>query len=143
MSAPGVHTAGPPGGQHPAVLSRRIRDLLLLGAGGAVALVVALAIALQMPTPNILLVLAIVLGALGVIVLVSSTRYTVTLTLLALYLGLFDGPVKLESASTAASAVRNVLILAIALGMVVRLAVSGRRVRLPPLGAGLRGHRAG
>jgi hypothetical protein len=133
MSTPRVHVAGPLGGPHPAVVSRRIRDLLLLGAGVALALAIALAIALQVPKPNTLLALALILGALGVVVLASSTRYTVTLTLLALYLGLFDGPVKLESASTAASAVRNVLILAIALGMGVRLLVSRRRVSLPPL----------
>jgi hypothetical protein len=133
MSTPGAHAAGPLGEPHPAVLGRRIRGLLLPGAAGGLALAAALAVSLQVPDPNAFLALAIVLGALGVVVLAGSTRYAATLTLLALYLGLLDGPVKLESASTAASAVRNVLIFAIALGMGVRLLVGRRRVSLPPL----------
>jgi len=65
--------------------------------------------------------------------LVISTRYELTLALLVLYLGLLDGPIKLISASQAASAIRDVLILAIGLGMIVRLLASRKRVRMPPL----------
>ena len=73
------------------------------------------------------------LGAVGVLALMLSTRYEVTVTLLALYLGLLDGPVKLLSASQAASGVRDVLIAAVALGTIVRLLARRERVTLPPL----------
>ena len=115
MSTPHSRLAGPLGGLHPAVLNRRIRDLLLIGASGLIpAGDRAGRSAVEMPHPNLLA------GSrrswsesLGVVALMLSTRYEITLTLLALYLGLLDGPVKLESASQGASAIRDVLILAI------------------------------
>ena len=58
-----------------------------------------------------------ILGAAGVVALLLSTRYEVTLTVLVLYLGLLDGPVKLEVRSTAASGLRDILIISIVLGM--------------------------
>jgi len=61
-------------------------------------------------------------------------RYEVTLTVVALYLGLLDGPVKLGSGShTVGSAARDVLIASIAIGALGRLAVNRRRVELPAL----------
>jgi hypothetical protein len=80
-------------------------------------------------------VFGIILGAVGVVALLVSSRYEVTLIVLALYLGLLDGPIKLESASKASSGVRDVLILAIALGMLMRLVVRKERITLPPLSA--------
>jgi putative inorganic carbon (HCO3(-)) transporter len=133
MSTPSAHLASPIGEPHPAVLSRRINDLLLLGVSGVIVLAIALAIALQVPDPSPVVALGVILGALSIVVFVSSTHYGVTLMLLALYLGLLDGPVKLESASTAASVVRDVLIFAIALGIAVRVMVRRQRVSLPAL----------
>jgi hypothetical protein len=133
MSTPHLRLSPPLGGGHPAVRSRRIHELFLRGATALVATVVALGIALQISTPNSVLVLAIVLGVLFVSGLVISTRYELTLSLLVLYLGLLDGPIKLISASQAASAIRDVLIFAIGLGMIVRLLASRKRVQLPPL----------
>ncbi len=133
MSTPHLRLSSPIGGAHPAVLSRRIHDLLLVGATGLIPLVAALGIALELPNPNYLAVLGVTLGTLGVVALVVSPRYEVTLVLLALYFGLFDGPIKLVSASQGASAIRDVLIAAISVGALARLAVRRERVRLPPL----------
>jgi hypothetical protein len=120
-------------GVHPALLSRRLHDVLVGTFVVLVTVAAALAIVAAVPEPDPLLVLAIVLGAVGLLALLLSARYEVTLTLLALYLGLLDGPVKLLTASQAASGARNILTLAVVLGMVVRLTLSRERIRLPPL----------
>ncbi len=136
MSTPYPHLANRVGGGHPTVTSRRARERLLLCLTFLVPVVLALAISVQMPSPNVrsvLEVLVLTLGAIGVVVLVLSTRYAVTLTLLALYLGLLDGPIKLESTSRLASGFRDVLIVAIGLGMIMRLGLKRERVTLPPL----------
>jgi hypothetical protein len=134
MSSSAPRLAGPPGGSHPAVLDRRIRDALVIGVAGLLTLAGAIAIAIAVPKPNPVLTLAAALGALGLLALMINTRYEVSLGLLALYLGLLDGPVKLLSASQLASAIRDVLILAIVLAMAVRAVVVRDRLRLPPLG---------
>ncbi len=121
------------GGPHPVVRGRRLHDLLLAALTGLIPLALGLAITLSSPRPNWLLIFGILIGLALVAGLLLSRRYDVTLTLLALYLGLIDGPVKLESASKASSGVRDVLIVAIALGMIMRLVASKDRVRLPPL----------
>ncbi len=120
-------------GAHPAVVSRRLAELALLGGAGAIALALALGIALAVPDPNFLLVLALALGAVGIVALALNTRLEVSVALLAIYLGMLDGPVKLLSANQAASAVRDVLIAAVALGAIVRLLAGHERPRLPPL----------
>src|ERR1035441_3509970 len=125
--------AGPGSGAHPALVSRRLHDLVVTGVAGAVALVVALGVTTAVPNPNPALIVGLIAGTLGVIALMISTRYELTLTLVVLYLGLLDGPVKLLSASQAASAIRNVLIFAIVIGMVVRLSVNRERIKMPPL----------
>ncbi len=134
MSTPQLRLYGPIAGAHPAVLNRRIRALRLLGLTGLVPLLVALGIAREVPNPSIPLTFGLVLAALVIVALVVSTRYEVTLALVALYLGLLEGPVKLMAGGGAAtSASRDVLIFAISLGAVVRLAVRREPVRLPPL----------
>jgi hypothetical protein len=133
MSTPYPRLSGPLGGAHPAVLARRVSDTLPILLTGLLAVAAAIALAVEVPHPSPLLALAIALGALGLLALMLSARYGLTLALLALYLGLLDGPVKLLSASQAASAVRDVLIFAIVLGMAARAAVTRERVRMPPL----------
>jgi hypothetical protein len=133
MILPGLRLAGPSAGVHPALLSRRIRDLTAAAITGTIALALALGIALAVPHPTVAKDAVILLGGLGVFALLVSARYTVTLTVLAVYLGLLDGPVKLLTATQAASPIRNVLTYAIATGMLVRLSVSKRRVTMPPL----------
>jgi hypothetical protein len=134
MATPRARLSGPIGGAQSIALSRHGRDLLLLGVTALAPLTIALVIARAVPNPNILLTLGMMLAALGVIVLAVSTRYAVTLALVALYLGLLEGPVKLGSGGgAAASASRDVLIFAISLGAIVRIVVRRERVRLPPL----------
>jgi hypothetical protein len=135
MSAPHPRLSGPLGGAHPAVLQRRARDLLLIALSGSLPLAIALGITLREPNPNMLLVFGLVLGALGVLALTVNARLEVSVVLLALYLGMLDGPIKLIAASQAASVVRDVLIFAVCLGAIVRLISSRERVRLPPLSA--------
>ena len=133
MSGPRPRLASPGAGAHPALLSRRFHDLTIAAITGLIALGLALAITLALPHPNLARVAAIVVGGLAVFVLLASPRYTVTVTILVVYLGVLDGPVKLLTASQSASTVRNILTLAIALGMLVRLSVGHRAAKLPPL----------
>jgi hypothetical protein len=119
---------------HPAVLQARVRALVLAGLAGLIAVVISLGIALEVPHPSIALALALAVGALSIAVLLSERRLEVTVMVLALYLGLLDGPVKLGSGGhEAASVVRDVLIFAVSLGAILRLVVKRERVRLPPL----------
>jgi len=121
-------------GAQPTPLNQRARDLMLLGLAGLVTLAVSLGLTLEVPHPNILLTLGLIVAVLGILILIVSTRYALTLGLIALYLGLLEGPVKLGSGGgAAASASRDVLVLAISLGAVVRIMVRRERVRLPPL----------
>ncbi len=134
MSVPSLRLGSPGGGgAHPAVLERRVRDAVPLALAGAAAVAVATAIAVAVPHPSALPTVAAALGVVGLVALACSPRYGVTLALLALYLGLVDGPLKLITASQAASAARDVLIFAILLGMGVRAAVTRQRIGLPPL----------
>jgi hypothetical protein len=101
-----------------------------------VPLVLALVISVEMPNPSVksvVEVFGIVIGGVGVVALVASTRYTVTLALLAFYLGVLDGPIKLEAANKIASGFRDILIIASGLGMLMRVANKRERMTLPPL----------
>jgi hypothetical protein len=137
MSSPQLRPAGAIGGVHPAVLDRRIRDLVLIGLTGLIPAVIALGIVVEIPDASfatVVLVLGAIAGVLGVVALMASTRYEVTVTLLALYLGLLDGPVKLGlPGGELTHAVRNILILAVCVGAVMRLVVRREPVRLPAL----------
>jgi hypothetical protein len=136
MSTPYPQPAGRVGWDHLELRRTRTRERLLAGMTMLIPLALALAISVDMPKPTVaslVLVVGLTLGVAAVIALVVSTRYTVTLTLLALYLGLLDGPVKLESASRLASGARDVLIGAIVIGMLMRLGLKRQRVTLPPL----------
>jgi hypothetical protein len=126
-------SVGRAGGPHPAVVSRRIHNLLLALAGTLVPLALGLAITLSSPEPEPLLVFGGMIGVVAVGALLLSTRYEVTLTLLALYLGVLDGPVKLEFVGRVSSALRDVLIIAVVGGMLMRLGARKQRVGLPPL----------
>lgn len=131
MSSVGFPSA--PWRSHPAISSRRHREQLLTGLAGATALTVALGIAIAVPNPNFFLTMGLVAGMLGLFALAASARYEVTLTILALYLGLADGVVKLELANPLVSSIRDIMIAAISLGAIVRMTVRRDRIRLPPL----------
>jgi hypothetical protein len=63
-----------------------------------------------------------------------TTRHTkLALAILMLYLGLLDGFLKLATGSTAVSAVRDVLLFAIVLGVLVRAVVQRKPFTWPPL----------
>jgi hypothetical protein len=134
MSTPRLGLASPSAGAHPAVVGRRIHDALLLALAGLASVALALAIAVAVPTPNYALVLGALVGVLALGVFAANPRLEITVPLLAFYLGCINGPVKLiVSGGTAVSALQDVLILAICLGILVRRIVSGRKLTLPPL----------
>jgi hypothetical protein len=76
------------------------------------------------------------LGAIGIVALLTNRHLEVTVLVLALYLGLLDGPVKLGSGShEAGSVMRDVLIFSVAIGALLRMIAQHKRIRLPPLSA--------
>ena len=134
MSTPHLRPSGAAGLVHPAVLDRRIRELLLIGLTGLIPAVIALGITVELPNTSLLLVLAVILVALGIVALMVSSRLEVTVALLALYLLLLDGPVKLLIGShETTAAVPNLLIVAVCAGALMRLVVRRERVVLPQL----------
>lgn len=62
-----------------------------------------------------------------------SERYEVTLAVLLLYLGLFDGVLKLKTGSELATLGRDVLLYAVALGVLARAILRKERLTAPPL----------
>jgi hypothetical protein len=135
MSTAGTRLSSPIGSAHPVVQNRRRRELMLIGLSALLPLVLGLAISVQVNRPNFILLIALTAGALGVVALIQSPRYELTLVIVALYLGLLEGPAKLGSGSQAASAVRDILIFSVALGAVLRIVVKRQRIRMPPLSA--------
>ena len=74
------------------------------------------------------------LGAAGLLVclfLIFNPRLEISLAILALYLGLFDGYLKLSTGNPLATGVRDLLLYSIVAGALLRLAISQRSVRLP------------
>src|SRR5438105_5261160 len=120
-------------GLHPVVVSRRLRDLAVVSLGALIPVALALVVAAETPNPQPLSILIIMIATLGVFALVVSSRITITVAALGLYLGLLDGPVKLGHPGHFTSALRDILIVAVGLGMIMRLAVRRERVTLPPL----------
>ena len=133
MSVAHPRVAAPGTGAHPAVVSRRVAGLAATGGAALTALALALGIALAVPNPNFALALALALGVVGVVALALNARLELSVAVLAVYLGMLDGPVKLLAANQAASAVRDVLIFAVAIGALVRLLARREQLRLPPL----------
>jgi hypothetical protein len=141
MSAFLARPHGPLAGTHPDVLSRRVRELLLIGASAAIPLALGLAISVALPHPSLGLLLAVTVGGLSVVSLVTSERYEITVLIVALYLGLLEGPVKLGTGAHAEAAViRDVLIFSISLGAVLRMVVRRERLKLPPMSAWVIGY---
>jgi hypothetical protein len=134
MTGPHLRLSGGAGAVHPVVLDRRIRDLALVGLAGIVPAAIALGLTVALPHTSVLVVLGAIVAVLAIVMLIVNSRLEVTVGLVAIYLGMLDGPVKLGiGRSEATAAVRNVLILAICLGAVLRLLVHREKVKLPPL----------
>jgi hypothetical protein len=125
---------GAPGRIHPAVRDRRIRDVGRVGLSVVVPTVLALAITAELPSRDLGMVLGAIVAVLAVVALMLSSRLEVTVTLLAIYLGTLDGPVKLLfGAHEETASIPNVLVLAVCLGAVMRIIVHKQPMRLPPL----------
>jgi hypothetical protein len=112
-----------------------MHDLTLVAVTGLVALGLAFGVVLAIPNPGLVTVVGVIVAMLVVFALIVSPRYEVTVTIVVLYLGLLDGPVKLLTASRAASSLRNVLVLAVLIGMAARLATDRKKISIPPLSA--------
>jgi hypothetical protein len=135
MSTNDLRLPGPRAGRHPVVLERRMRDLAYIALAGLISAALALAIAVAVPKPNLLYVPIGVAGFLGIVYLIVSPRLEVSVALLVVYLGCFNGPLKLIiSAGVLSSGVQDVAMLAICAGLLVRLAAQRERARLPALG---------
>ena len=104
--------------------------LMLLG--GSAAIVVVSAFALQSTSSFLRIAAPTLLGGVALWMFLSE-HYERTLAVLAIYLGVFDGYLKLKTGSTVATLGRDVLLYSIAAGALVRFSFSGRRLRLPTL----------
>jgi O-Antigen ligase len=109
--------------------------LLVLGAVGAGACVVAtIALAASHVAGGGLPAI----GAVGFLLLVgwcfAHRRVDHTLAALGLYLGLLDGYIKLSTGSSTITLARDVIVLAISGGALLRSMRSEQRLALPPLG---------
>lgn len=76
---------------------------------------------------------AIVLVTGGSLWLATTRRTGLALALLMVYLGAFDGYVKLATGSSYATFVRDVLLYALVVGLLVRAVADGTSLRRPPL----------
>lgn len=83
----------------------------------------------------ILLPLAFGIALAAGLFCLASTRYTVTLGALMLFLGLADGYLKLRFGGLAITGLRDALLLSITAGALMRLALAREPVRWPPLTA--------
>jgi hypothetical protein len=134
MSTHHLRPSGAAGAVHPAVLERRIRDLMLIGLTALLPAAIALLVTVELPNASLALVLAVIVGAVGIVALMLSSRLELTVGLLVLYLLLLDGPVKLLSGShEVAAAVPNLLVFAASAGALMRVVVRRERLVLPPL----------
>jgi hypothetical protein len=119
---------------HPAVLDRRVRELAIVALTSVIPLGIGLAVAIAVPKPNILAAVGVIVGAVGVVALMASRRLEVTVTVVAVYLGMIAGPVKLLGGTgPVAAALQDVVIVAVALGAILRPLIKRQRMTLPPL----------
>jgi hypothetical protein len=134
MTSDHLRLSGGGGAVHPVVFDRRISDLAVLGLAGLVPAAIALGLTVALPHTSVFLVLGAIVAVLLIVMLIVNSRLEVTVGLLAIYLGLLDGPIKLGiGRSEATAAVRNVLVVAICLGALARLIARREPIKLPPL----------
>jgi hypothetical protein len=134
MNVPHLRPSGAVGTLSAGTADRRAREAGRVALMALIPALLALAITVEVPVANAPLVLAALVGVVAVVVLMLSTRLEVTVTILALYLGMLDGPVKLSvGVREATGAIPNILILAVSLGALLRLLARRERIRLPPL----------
>lgn len=116
------------------VVQRRLSDLSLTGLSAAIPAALALAVTIAVPHVSLPLVLALIAGLLGLVALIVCSRLEITVTLVVLYLGLLNGPVKLfDSTRELTASIQDVVVIAVCLGVLMRMSVRRERLRLPPL----------
>jgi hypothetical protein len=76
---------------------------------------------------------AVLIVVAGSVWFATTRRVALALALLMLYLGLLDGYLKLATGSSYVTFVRDVLLFALAVGVLLRASAEGRRLALPPL----------
>jgi hypothetical protein len=119
---------------HPLVRRRRISDLLVRVLGLGLAIGLSLELATSVAKPNLPLTFGLVVGLAGLITLMGNSRLEVTVTILAVYLGCLDGPLKgFGGGGTLTAVVRDVLIFAVVIGSVVRLLARPEPLRMPAM----------
>lgn len=104
--------------------------LTLLGVAVAAA---AAGVAHVLVTQGLAYTITVLVLVAGSLWFAGTSRTSLALAFLMLYLGLLDGYLKLSTHSSAVTLVRDVLLYAIVVGLVVRSQVQGRRLPLPPL----------
>src|SRR3954452_23661520 len=103
---------------------------LVLGTAAAGA---AFAISVEVPSPKPAVIAgAAVLMALAVW-MVFSSNYHLTLAALVLWLGLFDGFVRLKTGTSQLTLIRDLMLYSIVVGWLIRASIKAEAVRLPPL----------
>jgi hypothetical protein len=126
---------------HSATVGRRlIPPKLPLAAGAAIASVASAALLATFALRSTSTFLHVAAPALLLAVAAwtfLSEHYERTLAVLALYLGLLDGYLKLKTGSTLATLGRDVLLYAIASGALIRLILRHRPIRVSPLALGV------
>src|SRR5215207_9460533 len=103
------------------------------GVVAAALAALAFAIVIAIPSAPAVSALALPVAAGLVVWMVMSREYHLTLAALLLWLGLFDGFVRLKTGTQALTLVRDGLLYAVVVGWLIRASVRGDAIRLPPL----------
>ncbi|HYB24628.1 MAG TPA: hypothetical protein VED41_12570 [Solirubrobacteraceae bacterium] len=134
MSTPQLRRGAAVGGIHPAVFEQRMRELGLIALTALIPATLALGVTVALPQISLMLVLAVIAGVLAIVAMMVTSRMEVTVSLLAVYLLMLDGPVKLLlPARELTASMPNVLIFAVCAGALMRLVVRRERPGMPPL----------
>ncbi len=134
MSTPALRAPGRIPAVHPEVLRRRMSDVLVTCAIALVPAVTALAVTIALPEMSVLLALAVVVGLVGIVTLMVYSRLEVTVTLVVIYLGVLNGPVKLFfNGRELTASIQDVVVLAVAAGALMRMGQRREKIRWPEL----------
>ncbi len=109
------------------------RTAIRQAAAGLIVAAVAAALTAYVTQRAAITGVVVLLGVAGTLWFACTRHTQLALALLMLYLGLLDGYLKLASSSNLVTFVRDVLLYAIVVGLLVRATVEGKPVPLPPL----------
>jgi len=126
VTSSAVFVGGRPGGRRP-------RRAATLAVTILVTLAVSVGVAVRVPAPPIAIAAGGAIFAIVVVWMFVSERKEWPLAVLALYLGLLDGFLKLATGSSYMTLGRDALLYAIVLGILARAALRKERLVLPPL----------